>query len=137
MAAGPATVSDRYPECGHNKAPSSRRSKGNTSAVDPVLARTASTLGDAFFLLAAPVALAGCLALTCRAAHLTGSMPRWAAHTGYAVAAGLLLAGWSWFPLPLAAAWALIAGARLLIRPQPAHSTESDTSIDTTLTSPA
>ena len=66
---------------------------GDPATIDPVLARTSSTLGDAFFLIAAPVALAACLALTCRAAHASTIMPGWTARAGYAVALYLLLAG--------------------------------------------
>jgi hypothetical protein len=86
--------------------------------IDPVFARTMVTWGDALLLIAAPVALAGCLVFTCRAAHVTGAMPRWLVYLGYAVAAPCLLAGWTWFPLPLTVIWALVAGVRLLIRPQ-------------------
>jgi len=88
------------------------------AALDPVFARTMVTWGDALLLIAAPVALAGCLAFTCRAAHVSGAMPRWLVYFGYAVAALCLLAGWTWFPLPITVIWALTAGVRLLIRPQ-------------------
>jgi len=34
-----------------------------------------SAWGDALFLIAAPVAFAACVALTCGAAHVSGAMP--------------------------------------------------------------
>jgi hypothetical protein len=106
--------------------------------IDPVFARTISTWGDAFYLIAAPVALAGCIALTCRAAHVSGAMPGWIAYSGYAVAVSLVLAGWAWFPLPLMAIWALIAGLRSLLggdRFSTAHAADAD--IDHAVISPA
>jgi hypothetical protein len=103
--------------------------------IDPVFARTMSTWGDALFLIAAPVALAACLALTCRAAHLSAAMPGWLVYLGYAVAV-CLLAGWTWFPLPLMVTWTLVAGLRLLIRPQRIAERVADTRIHEAVVSP-
>jgi hypothetical protein len=97
--------------------------------IDPVFARTMSTWGAALFLIAAPVALAACVAFTCRAAQVGGAMPGWLVYFGYAVAV-CLLAGWTWFPLPLTVIWALIAGLRLLIRPQRVAERAEDAGID-------
>jgi hypothetical protein len=111
---------------------------GDSATIDPVFARTVSTWGDAFFLIAAPVALGGCIALTCRAAHISGAMPGWIAYSGYAVAVSLVLAGWAWFPLPVMAIWALIAGLRSLLgrdRISTAHAADAD--IDHAVISPA
>ena len=110
----------------------------DSATIDPVFARTISTWGDALFLIAAPVALGACLALSCRAAHISGAMPGWIVYAGYAVAMSLLLAGWAWFPLPLMVIWALIAGVRSLFGPQrtsTAVSAEAD--IDRAAISPA
>jgi hypothetical protein len=105
--------------------------------IDPVFARTMSTWGDGLLLIAAPVALAACLAFSCRAAHTTGAMPGWLVYSGYAVAVCLLLAGWTWFPLPLTVLWALIAGLRLLIRPQRVAKQADQTGTDRAVTSRA
>lgn len=102
--------------------------------IDPVFARTMSTWGDALVLIAAPVALAACLAFTCRAAHVSAAMPVWLVYAGYAVAI-CLLAGWTWFPLQLTVIWALAAGVRLLTRPQRIAETAGDTAMDREVTS--
>lgn len=111
---------------------------GDSSAVDPVFARTMSTLGDGFLLIAAPVALAACLALTCRVAHANAAMPGWAVYAGYAVALSLLLAGWTWFPLPLMAIWALVAGLRSLLGPDRTRTVDTGAAdLNRAITSPA
>ena len=48
-------------------------------------------------------------------ARVSGALPRWVAGSGYIVAGLLVLAGWTWFPLPLTVLWALVAGVRLLL----------------------
>jgi hypothetical protein len=80
--------------------------------VDPVFARTSSTLGSGMLLLAAPMLLSVCLALVSHGASKTGALPKWATRSGIGVA-GMLLLGWTWFPLPLVALWGLLVGTGL------------------------
>jgi len=111
---------------------------GDSATIDPIFARTISTWGDALFLIAAPVALGACLALSCRAAHISGAMPRWIVYAGYAVAVSLLLAGWTWFPFLLMVIWALIAGLRTLLGPHGISTAHSgDAGIDRAVISSA
>jgi hypothetical protein len=64
-------------------------------------------------------------------------MPGWLVYSGYAVTVCLLLAGWTWFPLPLTVLWAIIAGLRLLIRPHRVAKQADETGTDRAVTSRA
>jgi hypothetical protein len=94
--------------------------------VDPVFARTSSTLGTGMLLLAAPMLLSVCLALVSHGASRTGALPKWATRSGIGVA-GLLLLGWTWFPLPLLVLWGLLVGTGLNVpgKTSPAASGET------------
>ena len=80
--------------------------------VDPVFARTSSTLGAGMLLLAAPMLLSVCLALFSHGASRTRALPKWATRSGIGIA-GLLLLGWTWFPMPLLVLWGLVVGTAL------------------------
>ena len=81
---------------------------------DPMFLRTASSMGDAFVLIGAPVLLAVMVGVVCRATSAVRLIPRWAVGGGYVVAA-LLLVGWTWVPMMLFFLWALAAGIALLV----------------------
>jgi hypothetical protein len=82
--------------------------------VDPGFARSASALGDALFLLAAPLASSLFLAAVCIGSRRAGLLPRWLTHSGLVVAA-VLLAGFTWFPLLLLLAWTFSFGVAALL----------------------
>lgn len=82
--------------------------------LDPLFLRTASAMGDAFVLIAAPVLLAVVVAVVCHATSAARLIPRWATVGGYVVAA-LLLIGWTWFPMIVFFLWALTVGITLTV----------------------
>lgn len=87
---------------------------GGGTSVDPGFARSASTLGDALLLIAAPLACSLFLAAVCLGSRRAGLLPKWLTDSGLVVAAALL-AGATWFPLLLLLAWTAALGVTALL----------------------
>ncbi|KGN33396.1 hypothetical protein N802_13875 [Knoellia sinensis KCTC 19936] len=83
--------------------------------IEPLFMRTASAMGDAFALLAAPVLLGLTVAGVCWASRPTNALGRGIRGSGYIVG-GLLLAGWTWFPTLLFVLWSVVAGIFVVAR---------------------